>query len=228
MFALLNYRTANNNKEKKMAIMQIYGVIPGNALGQAQLVSNMVALRNAQRAAGRDANLVNLVSGGIPGAMGLSMEVSNWDAWAHITAEGMPDSVQKVVSEMPASGGIGQQLTTLVELPGLETDPSAIPRGLMSVSRIKVYPGKGSVAYDMVAKSKEILTGHGATVRVFSAMHSMESNMLSFNQYFESPADMVACSNKMMADPEWQAHWNSSARIGNTELTSLSVWSFVD
>ena len=54
MFALLNYRTANNNKEKKMAIMQIYGVIPGNALGQAQLVSNMVALRNAQRAAGRE------------------------------------------------------------------------------------------------------------------------------------------------------------------------------
>ena len=89
----------------------------------------------------------------------------------------------------------GQQLTTLVELPGLETDPSAIPRGLMSVSRIKVYPGKGSVAYDMVAKSKEILTGHGATVRVFSAMHSMESNTLGAQRAIDMEATQAGAEH---------------------------------
>jgi hypothetical protein len=30
-----------------MAIMQIYGATPGNALGQAQLAANLVALRDA-------------------------------------------------------------------------------------------------------------------------------------------------------------------------------------
>mgnify|MGYP007000361366 len=77
-----------------MAIMQIYGATPGTALGQAQLAANLVALRDAQRAAGRNANLVSLVSGGIPGAMGLSMEVADWEAWASMMAEGNPDSVQ--------------------------------------------------------------------------------------------------------------------------------------
>jgi hypothetical protein len=211
-----------------MAIMQIYGATPGTALGQAQLAANLVALRDAQRAAGRNANLVSLVSGGIPGAMGLSMEVADWEAWASMMAEGNPDSVQKVISELPPSGGMGQQLTTMVELPGLETESSSLPRGIMSVSRIKVQPGKASIAYDMVAKSKEILTGLGAIVRVYSAMYAMETGILSFNQYFESPAAMAACGNKMMADAEWQSHWNNPGRIGNTEVVSLSVWSFVD
>jgi hypothetical protein len=226
MFVLLDYQAANN-KEKKMAIIHTTLTIPGNALGQAQLATNLTALRDALRAAGRNANLAGLVSGGVPGAMVLSTEVADWDAWASMTAEGIPDNVQKVVSEMPASGGIGQQASTMIELPALETEDSAIPRGVMMVSRIKVHPGKASIAYDMVTKSKEILTGLGATVRIFNVVHGMETSILSFNQYFESPAAMVACGNKMMADPEWQSHWNNPARIGNTEVVSQAVWSFV-
>ena len=65
-----------------MAILTFFGIAPGTVLGQAQVASNMVAVRDALRAAGRTANLTQIVSGGVPGAMGLSMEVPDWDAWA--------------------------------------------------------------------------------------------------------------------------------------------------
>ena len=64
-----------------MAILQFFGVTPGTAMGQAQLTSNMVALRDAMRSAGRNANLTRLVSGGMVGAMGMSMEFPDWETW---------------------------------------------------------------------------------------------------------------------------------------------------
>ena len=210
-----------------MAIITFFGVTPGTALGQAQLASNMVAVRDSFRAAGRSANLTQIVSGGTPGAMGLSMEVPDWDAWAAQQAEGMPASVQEANSKLPPSGGIGQQIGTMMELPGLETPTDSIPRNIMSSSRIKVHPGKQTFAYDMVAKSKEILTRLGATVRVMGAIHTMETGYIGFANFFETPQAMVQSFAKMQDDAEWQAHWNNSARIGNMEVVSQSVWSFV-
>ena len=210
-----------------MAIITFFGITPGTVLGQAQVASNMVAIRDALRAAGRAANLTQIVSGGVPGAMGLSMEVPDWDAWATQQTEGMPASVQEVNSKLPPSGGIGQGISTMMELPGLETPTDSIPRNIVGNSRIKVHPGKETFAYDMVAKSKEILTRLGATVRVMGSVHTMETGYILFSNFFESPQAMVQSFAKIGEDAEWQAHWNNAARIGNMEVVSQSVWSFV-
>ena len=211
-----------------MAIVQFFGVTPGTAMGQAQLTSNMVALRDAMRSAGRNANLTRVVSGGMVGAMGMSMEFPDWETWSTIQSEGMPASVQEVSSKLPPSGGIGQQIGTMMELPGLETPTDSIPRNIVGTSRIKVQPGKQTFAYDMVAKSKEILTRLGATVRVMGTVHSMDMGYIGFTNFFESPQAMVQSFERMGEDAEWQAHWNNSARIGNMEVVSQSVWSFVE
>lgn len=211
-----------------MTVMQIFGVAPATMLGQAQLAENLTIVRDAWRDAGKNVNLVSLVSGGVPGSMAISQEFADWEAWAAAQAAGMPASVQEAVSKLPPSGGVGQQIVTMAELPGLETDSSSLPRGLMGVSRIKVQPGKATIAMDMVAKSKEILTGLGASVRIFNAVQAMEMGIISFNNYFESSAAMIDFFNKMQTDAEWQAHWNNPARIGNTEVVSQSIWTFVD
>ena len=211
-----------------MTILVIYGAVPATALGAPQLRENLVTLRNAWRDVGRTSNLAELVSGGTPFSMGLTQEFTDWESWAAAQDEGMPQSVMEVSANLPASGAIGLNMTTMTELPGLEVDSNSLPRGIMMTSRIKIHQGQATAAYNMVAKSKEIFTRLGGNVRVVTAVHAAEMGIIGFSNYLSSAKEGVEFTNKLMADPEWLMHWNDPARIGTSEVLAQTMYRFVD
>ena len=207
-----------------MSIMTTMIWTPNSSGAVPQLAINLNLFRDAARAAGYTCDTMALIpgGGGVQGEMGITMEFEDGAAFAaSLDAEPAPEIIQSQQATQ-YSDSSPVRTTTWMELPGLETPYSEIPKGVNQVSYIRVHPGKQAEAIELVTKSKEIMNRLGCKVRVMNAFLSNPSGMLVFGMFHESATAWNSFNEKLMADEEWIAHWTKPSRAEISEVIRIS------
>ena len=120
-----------------MAVMVTNIWTPNSSGAVPQLTENLIISRDAMRKDGFTADVMALLpgGGGVPGEMALVMEFDDWAAYAESVTNGPSPAFAEAQASLKYSDSTPVRSTSWMELPGMETAYSTLPKELVFKTR---------------------------------------------------------------------------------------------